>query len=412
MSIEASALPPLDSTHSTKLPDLESSNSSPESEYAPQEIKRNILQIYPRLQSIEKDIKNIRQQLPSELNRNILQVRRDVFDLKEKSGNQTKNINDALSQLKNLENQMNFKVDSCVDDFLSDFKKKFFTDIPKQKNTGLQLSSNSQDEFDKNLDGITSIFSQYSKSTEQRLSYLEQKIAKLASQSTRLQSADNIEKMRKLVQQQNIQLSEINANLSSLIQSSQEKSAISFQAPHSGISYKNDVVISTSKKDIADLSDPMRVLSEQIKAFQKEFTNSLTNAREKMTNCRNRLAEVKDMANEIQESATEIESKVIEVNNLCDSLSLQIKEMAHNLSQNTAQRTIDSISVQIKSVQDRIISELNSIKKRLKKCEMSEPLIDTNSSKSQNNDIKKKTSNYDDDVYIPLPTVTFGEIKK
>lgn len=394
--IEPSALPPLESSQSPKTPDVETSNESTDSENNPQEIKKNILKIYPRLQSLEKNINQIRQQIPSELNKSILQIRKDVLNLKTKSGNQV-DANDVLSQLRDLENQMNFKVDLYVDQFSTNFKNKCFSvDKPKPKALLSQLSTSLQNEYGKNLDDILNQFNMNNKSTEKRLSNLEQKITKLTSQSTRFRPSNNIEQMRKSIQKQNIQLSEINTNLNLLMQSSEKENDNS----NNPINQRVDLLIQNdspqSNPEIPDLTEPIKMLSEQIQKFKKDFEKSLDDAKEKAQNCKNHLAEVKETANEISESAKEIESKVIEVNNLCDSLSKQINEITHNLSQNTAQRTIENASAHIKSIQIRILSELLSIKKRLKKCETSESLI------------KLNLPNNNDDTQSSV--VTFGKI--
>ena len=75
------------------------------------------------------------------------------------------------------------------------------------------------------------------------------------------------------------------------------------------------------------------------------------------------------------ESTKDLDARVTEAENLAQALQDQIQFLAKKVRNDQNKRIIDNLSMQIQSAHENMRTELEALKIRIKKCELSTPLF-------------------------------------
>ena len=373
---EASSLPKLNKKHSGKSP-LSSAIISSGDVNATQ-LKREVNRLYPHLQSIEKEITALKQQLPPNLNKVVLQIRQDIDKLYNPNQNTKQEDQKDLLQrsLDDLENRLQTQLQVSIESSKANLENKIQELIntkPKDDITKMMENNGDETNYDMKLAALEAALDSQHEKTQKRLNLLEKSIDKLskpadeANNYKTLQSlSEDIESNRKGISDLRTRLSEIKLQLdrstfTEQIEKTQEKTTDQDSEPKS----------SARPIEVPDLTVPIENLNIKILNMQTKFQTKLRELKGKALQFEDRVKKVDQIAVQIVTSTVTLESRITEVNALCNSLMNQIKELGEKSENDDNKQLIQQLTEKVMKEQAALKTDIEKVKARALKCQES-----------------------------------------
>lgn len=323
----------------------------------------NIMQMYPRIQTLEKEVKSVREQLPMSLNKTVLTLRQSIQSLKDRFSSD--------ASFDEFEGKVNLEIDLEIEQMMNSIKSRLAA-ISKTETEEREIVESSEVEFDRKFSSFEDLLAQQNRRNEQRLRKLEQMLTKVVESPEQNNSGDAIMEITESVKDQDIKLAELTRKMADI-----EKSL----APPPPKKQENEEEKKEEKneKKIPDLTVPLQNLRAEFAKFKADYSEQLSHARQNVQEARDRLGAVKSqIVGEVKDAVSEIEFRIVEMNNLCESLNAQIYDINRSMAQNANQRMLESVALQIKAAQESIQSDLAAMRTQIKRFEIQKPLVPTN----------------------------------
>lgn len=373
---EASSLPKLNKKHSGKSP-LSSAIISSGDVNATQ-LKREVNRLYPHLQSIEKEITALKQQLPPNLNKVVLQIRQDIDKLYNPNQNTKQEDQKDLLQrsLDDLENRLQTQLQVSIESSKANLEntiQELINTKPKDDITKMMENNGDETNYDMKLAALEAALDSQHEKTQKRLDLLEKSIDKLskpadeANNYKTLQSlSEDIESHRKGISDLRTRLSEIKLQLdrstfTEQIEKTQEKTTDQDSEPKS----------SARPIEVPDLTVPIENLNIKILNMQTKFQTKLRELKGKALQFEDRVKKVDQIAVQIVTSTVTLESRITEVNALCNSLMNQIKELGEKSENDDNKQLIQQLTEKVMKEQAALKTDIEKVKARALKCQES-----------------------------------------
>ena len=179
---------------------------------SPNFLKRRIMKLYPQLQKIEKEIQNISQQIPLNLNKTVLQLRQFSQNIIEsdKPSFSSSDSEKIEKQLKELESSLMERIEKKLENSKNDIEIKI-DQITQNSSVISDLEIENQIALSYRVYSLEHLIAQQQKRLNNRLNYIEQNLSKISLTSSRDSTNDVIRKVRDNL--------ELNMNQISFIQS-------------------------------------------------------------------------------------------------------------------------------------------------------------------------------------------------
>ncbi|EAX98082.1 hypothetical protein TVAG_415060 [Trichomonas vaginalis G3] len=369
---EASSLPKLNKKHSGKSP-LSSAIISSGDVNATQ-LKREVNRLYPHLQSIEKEITALKQQLPPNLNKVVIQIRQDIDKLYNPNQNTKQEDQKDLLQrsLDDLENRLQTQLQVSIESSKANLENKvqeLINTKPKDDITKMMENNGDETNYDMKLAALEAALDSQHEKTQKRLDLLEKSIDKLskpadeANNYKTLQSlSEDIESNRKGISDLRTRLSEIKLQLDRSTFTEQiEKTTDQDSEPKS----------SARPIEVPDLTVPIENLNTKILNMQTKFQTKLRELKGKALQFEDRVKKVDQIAVQIVTSTVTLESRITEVNALCNSLMNQIKELGEKSENDDNKQLIQQLTEKVMKEQAALKTDIEKVKARALKCQES-----------------------------------------
>lgn len=344
------------------MPPLDPSNTKGRSTKQSDDSKSNILQMYPRIQSLEKEVKSVREQLPISLNKTVLTLRQSIQTLKERFSND--------SSFGEFEAKVNLDVDVEIEQMMNSIKSRLAA-ISKTETEEREIVESSEVDFERRFATFEDVLAQQNRRTEQRLRKLEQMLTKVIESPNKNNSQDNLIDLNERVKDQSLKITELTRKLSEIEKSLEPP-------PPKPEEKKEPEEKEKETKKVPDLTVPLQNLRSEFEGFKSAYSEKLSQARQRVNDSAERLSTVKQIVSEVSEGASEIEFRIVEMSNLCESLNSQIYEINRGLAKNANHRMLESVAMQIKAAQESIQSDLAAMRTQIKRFEIQKPLVQTN----------------------------------
>lgn len=395
---EHSALPPLNTASSPSLSPKNTKASRPNAQSQdsinPQHLRKEIYRLYPRIQALEKDISTIKQQLPSNLAKTILQISQDINRLRSKapfldSNNNDENI-DLSAELADLENRLLSQLELTMKNSTDQLNQQI-TKAIKQRPKSQILASPIENDFptvdiDSQVRRVESSISQQLNRNQVKINNLEQKLSEIIAKQSDNQFT-NLNKEIEKNKQSIIDLRSQYQMLSIKIDSNKSAQPIVFQAPKEepketetiSFGFDDDKPQRTTTKTATppqqDLTLPITQIQQDIEQCREQYGQAILHLQQRSEEFETKIASLNTLIQDLTSSSSVLNTKLNEIEILCNSLNDQMNELQQKTLENDNQKMIQTLAMQIQSIQDNMKNEITSIRDRLKKCEMSVPLV-------------------------------------
>lgn len=322
------------------------------------------MQMYPRIQSLEKDVKSVREQLPMSLNKTVLTLRQSIQGLKDRFSTD--------SSFDEFEGKVNLDIDLEIEQMMHSIKARLAA-ISKTETEEREIVESTEVEFDRKFASFEDLLAQQNRRNEQRLRKLEQMLTKVVESPEQTNSGDSILELNESVKDQDIKLAELTRKMADI-----EKS-MEVPPPKKVEKTEEEKKDDKDEKKVPDLTVPLQNLRAEFAKFKSDYSEQLSQARQNVQEAGERLNAVKtQILGEVKDAVSEIEFRIVEMNNLCESLNAQIYDINRGMAQNANQRMLESVALQIKAAQESIQSDIAAMRTQIKRFEIQKPLVQTN----------------------------------
>ena len=386
-----SGLPPL-KKHQQKG----SSQSSSPDVLSPNSLKRRLMKIYPNLQKIERDIAGIKQQVPMNLNKTILQLRKQVLRLFE--GNKptfTENDSEKIQKtLNELEERLNKKLKQTLDESSAQIEEKI-TELEKISPISLEIEAENEISLNYRTSSLEILNAQQEKHFNNKMSNLEQSLSKLTLTNNTSDSTNNVLKhVKETIDSNSSKIELIKSKLDDLqTQFDNQKILLEktqTQIDERGLGIPEFDTEAKNKNSPPDLTEPLSDLQKRLFEFDSAIATRMDEIDKRGTKCEEMIEQLNQMAVELTESTSELESHSTETEGLCKDLTSAIQRINAQLNKDKNYHLIQSLSMQIASMNESIKTEINTLNQRLSHVELSIPLDYKESDETKPSEPEKK----------------------
>lgn len=342
------------------------------------QLKREVNRLYPHLQSIEKEITTLKQQLPPNLNKVVLQIRQDIDKLYNPKSNQKQDgekdiLHRSLEDLENrLQSQLQISIDASKQN-LENRIRELVNTKPKNDLANFIVEDDQEVNYDLKLAALEAALDSHHEKAQQRIDLIEKSIEKLSVPAGEDTTSKTLESLNDEIDSNRKNISDLRARLSE-IKLQLERSAATEQITRTPIKQQIEESISKQPEktiDIPDLTVPLEQLNEKIANMQVKFQAKLRDLKKKALEFDERVKKVDQIAVQIVTSTVTLESRITEVNALCNSLIHQIKELDEKSGNDENQKLIEQLTERVMKEHAMLKAEIEKVKARAIKCQES-----------------------------------------
>ncbi|EAY07045.1 hypothetical protein TVAG_311700 [Trichomonas vaginalis G3] len=369
--MEESNLPPL------KPNSRNNSQERFKEEVSPINVKKRVLKQFMDIQNMDKQIEAIKQQLPLNLNKMLLQIRQETQRLIETetptiSQNDFENYKDLLQ---NFEEKYMLKADQTISDVTLQIKttanQSFEKSIEELKNT-------TDPRLDMKIESLRSLLKQHEKRINNKISYLEHEVSKLGIKPTDSGAVNTISRVKRTLVNNSNDLKIIESKLNDLQRVASKKA----QSSTSPIQTNNNITIESLSnfipKKVVDeppnLTEPLALLQQVVTEFEKEYSEKLVSLDEKSVSIEESIDELDGMIDDLTAATNEIELHTKETETLCKELTQSISKISSKLNDDSQNLVIQRTALQIQQLSSSTRSDITNLYNKVKKIELSLPL--------------------------------------
>jgi chromosome segregation ATPase len=350
MSASQSILPPLTASDPTSLP-----------------LKRDIQRLYPRIQSLERDVQFVKKQIPSHVGKLLLQLRCDVAHLRSRSAafcGESDNAATLAAQLADLESRMLKELEVSLSESSLAVEQRLVEIEGGMISEGRK--SNNSEIIDR-LRRIDHSMKNRFKQSQNRLLRLENSIAKLLAGQFGKDREEPMEALGGEVSAQRQKLCELENRIGEL---GREVAAAAARP---------EVVLARVESEeptVLDVSTPIESVQKDMESMRAAFNQSLEQLQQKSQVFEQRAQEAAHMAQKLSAMAQSLEQRVGDAEDASQALLAHVGDLSQQMKvSNSEQQSIRTLASQIRAAHEAMKAQIVAVQSRLKKCQMALPLL-------------------------------------
>jgi len=355
--LETSTLPPLKKTNNnTSEPSME-------------DIKNRVMNLYPSFQKIERQIIEIKQQIPSGLNRELLTLQKETQTVLDSFyGTETEALSSELKKkFDDLGQQFDSKIDHSFDEFKIELKNRIDRNrLINPPNISAKISH----EDEKRLQRLESMFDSHQKKTQQKLNLLEREISNLLISNINPVGIGGVHNIELSIEKNNAIIDQLDSKLTIIEQSIDE------MAKAINKSYQ-DKETEEKKQEIIVDEDPIAILDEveqSINEYEKELLSKVE-ALENQKNAYDQvIAELETITNSSKEKIMTLESTINQLEVEGRELEMKAQKFAQDESIASKDNSLQILLIDASSKYNVIKQDLSLMQDQIRKIEFSIPI--------------------------------------
>lgn len=372
-------------SESTKKRPLSSLMFSFTSQISPSHLIREANNLTNRLDKAEKNLKELCLEVPKNTQQMLKNFESSLKTIKTNSNlliNGTENSNvqvppDATEQLEMLESELRNDIQTKFFEFNSLAKDKIDRiSINIQKANAKQ--ENQIDRYDRNIDNF---LNETNKKKQEKIEDLEIKLNKLKKYS---QPIENILSYSEPINSNSIQIKELQRKLSSIILEVDNK--IKPKNNDTNSLFITSGAVYTKKSDKTpvnqqnndnnfNLQNSFQNIHDDINLFKQSFNDALLLSYNKAQDCEMKMMEIEHISEGIKNSIQILENKLASEEILIQEIFDQIEKLDQKSKNKSNLISLQILAEQIKSTSNNMKNTILSMKQKVKKCEISLPLV-------------------------------------
>ena len=364
-----SFLPPLQKSKKQKNKNGEDSDKNVE-------YKKQILKFYPQIQSLEKHVISLKQQIPMNLSKVILDLKQETHQVLEEFQPSVteENNNSAQKELSELEKRLNEKIQESLKKNKDNIKERMKEIV---KNTELmdRIKECSEIRMKSRISSLEHLIDQKYKMFNSHVAIIENNLSKLVYKS----KPTNQKKYINQIKTDN----DINTNLSLLISNHldeldekvkrRDKEQNETQAKIDAMYGNNENDSNDNKEKPKDFTDDYEDILRKIHVFKKDFIQKTEEIERKSETIEQHTNEIEQMATDLLEATNEIASHSTETESLIQDLLQSVEKITKKIDNNIVASSVDHLSKQIKASQGSIKSSIEKLNDKLHQIDISIP---------------------------------------
>lgn len=362
------------------------SSGYPSREPNPSHLKREVQRLFPRIQQIEKEISSLRMQVPANLRKTILTISQEIQKLQNfdspnfDSDSTDPDEFDLSSQLADLESRLLLQIEVSIQSSSADLEKKLskLSEKPNEKMSliSLDMHQASDEHFEQSIESLQKLIEKQQNRNQQRIASIEKSISKLTIIPTNTDSADSLHQLSSDVELHRKQLNDLQETIEMLESNSLSPLAkVSTQIKQNIDSNSDDETETKLNEPDFNAEQILNQIKLDIDDFQSDFVGAINEIKAKGESCSKRMSELEETSRQLTESTKELEQKILDAENMAIALEDQIHSLTKTIINDQNKRQIENLAIQIKSAHENMNIELEALKSRVKKCELSMPLV-------------------------------------
>lgn len=365
-------LPPLKSRQSPHSKFNEKSDSSENANN--QHLKREVSRLYPRIQTIEKEISSIKNQIPVNLDKVMLQLRRGIDKLTGKINQEKENegTGDILKErIDDLESRLNEHLELAIQSSNSSLEKKLQDLLKNQKKQFIfNLNSRQGQTFEEKLKHLEGMIKGQQENTKNRIEMIEKNLSTVVNASQRSDKFTQLDEITDGVEANGKELANLRSKLSD-VRLQLDQQSIREQVLHQQSLITSGEMINTRVvfDHVPDLSVPIQKLTDKLMDLQKQYSEKIGNLKQRAAETNKRIKLVDQMTVEIMKSTATLELRITESDTLCKQLTEKLSELEKQTNSMQNPEYINSLTEKIANEHRKLQMELNDIKERALRCQ-------------------------------------------
>lgn len=390
MSESPSSLPPLDpngrnSSSAPKLKKTAMSSLSKSLNYTDiniQHLKREVQRISPRIQSIEREVNTIRQQVPIGMSNSIAQILTEMNRLSKKylshedmtQGSIQIEEADNAERIKALESRIKVKLEQALDTTMFNLKRR----LREQKESSDKLSTptfnieleNNEDTYDEQIETLDHQIKSNTNRSQKRLDHIDTLIANLSSISTN--KSDHNDRIKQISADIDIHRGEITdirsqiAELKSIIKEQKQQAAQrAVEISTEGDEQRAPTSFMEKLNLPPDLTEPLNDLREEITEANHEFTNQMNELKKNTDECEEGMREMDSLILSLVTSSSNIQSHITELSHLYTTLQSKVGVITDKMGTGPNQEKLDDLKLKMTESHNKLKDDIDVLKKMI-----------------------------------------------
>lgn len=390
MSESPSSLPPLDpngrnSSSAPKLKKTAMSSLSKSLNYTDiniQHLKREVQRISPRIQSIEREVNTIRQQVPIGMSNSIAQILTEMNRFSRKylshedmtHGSIQIEEADNAERIKALESRIKVKLEQALDTTMFNLKRR----LREQKESSDKLSTptfnieleNNEDTYDEQIETLDHQIKSNTNRSQKRLDHIDTLIANLSSISTN--KSDHNDRIKQISADIDIHRGEITdirsqiAELKSIIKEQKQQAAQrAVEISTEGDEQRAPTSFMEKLNLPPDLTEPLNDLREEITEANHEFTNQMNELKKNTDECEEGMREMDSLILSLVTSSSNIQSHITELSHLYTTLQSKVGIITDKMGTGPNQEKLEDLKLKMAESHNKLKDDIDVLKKMI-----------------------------------------------
>ena len=332
------------------------------------ELKKQILQYYPQIQNLEKNVISLKQQIPLNLSKVILELKQETQRLLESSNPSITDTNNSIAQkeLSELEKRLKQRIQESLRKNKADVQARMKT-IAENSELKDQIKERSEIRIKSRLSSLEHLIDQKYKMFNSNVSIIENNLSKLTFKShpsiqhnylSQIHTQNDLNKTQiTLIISQLDELDDLIKRRDKEQNETQEK----IDAKFGTIDSKTGRIIN---KPI-DYTDDFEELQRKIYDFNRDFMLKIEEVDRKSEIIEQHTNEIEQMASDLLDATQEIAAHSTETEGLVRDLIQSVDKITKEMDNNITKASINQLSIQIQASQDSIRSTIDKLNQKL-----------------------------------------------
>jgi chromosome segregation ATPase len=335
-------------------------------------LRRELRRLYPRIQAIERGIASVRQTIPANAGRLLLQLTREVEGLRSRSPAFAGNPGTAEigAQLADLESRVLQAIEVRMAESAAAVERRlreleFAEEDPAIGAQKIDPSIENTEVYDR-LRSIERSLQGRFQQNQARLSSLEKSLSKvLAAQAAR--DADvRLTGLSAEAAAQRQKLADLERRVAECKREAQRPPVAQPQR------VEEEAVVAAP---VPDLTGPVDALQKDMLNFRGSIEETLKSLNQKMVMFENRIQSLNQLAKVVSETVTALESRVGDAETVSEQISEEMASLAERLKDESDQKALRSLGSKLTMAYDDIRAQVAALQSKLKRCERDMPLL-------------------------------------
>jgi predicted nucleic acid-binding Zn-ribbon protein len=334
----------------------------------PARLKRELKRLYPRVQSIEREIGSIKQYFPANTGKLLLQLTRDVATLRTPGAtfsDDTDQPPDLTSELAELESRVLQALEFKISNSASTIERRLHH--LEQTGPGAALLAEQIDWISDNsalfdrIQRLERSFNSQLKQTQIRISSLDKSVSRaLATQADR--SVDQeLTAVSADVKGQRQRLTELQRKVREL--KSDVTEAPQPQPGQSALLHEPDPEVPVA------IGAPIDDFRREIQSYQEKVDQTIMILNEKVVTFGQKLESVSTIAAQLSETTTTLERRIRDAANVSAMIVDDMEALAGKVDDAESQRILASLMSKLQTANEGIKSQVGALQRSIEKCQ-------------------------------------------